>query len=205
MWTSSPFHDYWTFLFINILGIWTIIFFCRFTVSFSFNVFLSFLFFFSPGESIPIRLFLSPYELTPTYRNINNKFSVKYFLNLVLVDEEDRRYFKQQEITIYRLQETSWGLWSREASEFVKETTNGSDLTSASTFLEDSELDCLCSCFANQLVWHSSFLVTPTADTCIMTICKAASQNAYDLWMLRFSSHYHHIFPLWIKHSTIVW
>ncbi|KAF5202216.1 Vacuolar protein sorting-associated protein 26b [Thalictrum thalictroides] len=58
------------------------------------------------GESIPIRLFLSPYELTPTYRNINNKFNVKYFLNLVLVDEEDRRYFKQQEITVYRLQET---------------------------------------------------------------------------------------------------
>lgn len=60
------------------------------------------------GESIPIRLFLSPYELTPTYRNINNKFSVKYFLNLVLVDEEDRRYFKQQEITVYRLLENSW-------------------------------------------------------------------------------------------------
>ena len=47
--------------------------------------------------------------MTPTHRNINNKFSVKYFLNLVLVDEEDRRYFKQQEITMYRLQEeTSW-------------------------------------------------------------------------------------------------
>ncbi|KAI8565108.1 hypothetical protein RHMOL_Rhmol03G0234900 [Rhododendron molle] len=59
------------------------------------------------GESIPIRLFLSPYELTPTHRNINNKFSVKYYLNLVLVDEEDRRYFKQQEITIYRLEEAS--------------------------------------------------------------------------------------------------
>ncbi|CAL9753822.1 unnamed protein product [Musa acuminata subsp. burmannicoides] len=59
------------------------------------------------GESIPVRLFLSPYELTPTYRNINNKFSVKYYLNLVLMDEEDRRYFKQQEITIYRLLETS--------------------------------------------------------------------------------------------------
>ncbi|XP_039022975.1 vacuolar protein sorting-associated protein 26A-like [Hibiscus syriacus] len=58
------------------------------------------------GESIPIRLFLSPYELTPTYRNINNKFSVKYYLNLVLVDEEDRRYFKQQEITMYRILET---------------------------------------------------------------------------------------------------
>ncbi|CAN1228091.1 Vacuolar protein sorting-associated protein 26A [Linum grandiflorum] len=59
------------------------------------------------GESIPIRLFLSPYDLTPTHRNINNKFSVKYYLNLVLVDEEDRRYFKQQEITIYRMQEGS--------------------------------------------------------------------------------------------------
>ncbi|KAK8521093.1 hypothetical protein V6N12_005009 [Hibiscus sabdariffa] len=58
------------------------------------------------GESIPIRLFLSPYELTPTHRNVNNKFSVKYYLNLVLVDEEDRRYFKQQEITMYRLQDS---------------------------------------------------------------------------------------------------
>ncbi|KAB2066972.1 hypothetical protein ES319_A09G195600v1 [Gossypium barbadense] len=55
------------------------------------------------GESIPVRLFLSPYELTPTHRNINNKFSVKYYLNLVLVDEEGLRYFKQQQITIYRL------------------------------------------------------------------------------------------------------
>ncbi len=45
---------------------------------------------------------MSPYDLTPTYREVHNKFSVKYFLNLVLVDEEDRRYFKQQEITLYR-------------------------------------------------------------------------------------------------------
>ena len=49
------------------------------------------------GESIPIRLFLSGFEgLTPTFKNVNDKFSVKYFLNLVLVDEEERRYFKQQ-------------------------------------------------------------------------------------------------------------
>jgi vacuolar protein sorting-associated protein 26 len=27
---------------------------------------------------------------------------VKYYLNLVLVDEEDRRYFKQQEIILWR-------------------------------------------------------------------------------------------------------
>lgn len=48
------------------------------------------------GESIPIRLFLNGYDLTPTMRDINKKFSVRYYLNLVLVDEEDRRYFKQQ-------------------------------------------------------------------------------------------------------------
>ncbi|GLU21305.1 hypothetical protein SLE2022_374510 [Rubroshorea leprosula] len=59
------------------------------------------------GESIPVRLFLSPYELTPAHGNINNKFNVKYYLNLVLVDEEDSQYFMQQEITIYRLQENS--------------------------------------------------------------------------------------------------
>lgn len=56
-----------------------------------------------PGESIPVRMFLGSCKaLTPTYRSINNKFSVKYYLNLVLVDEEDRRYFKQSEITIWR-------------------------------------------------------------------------------------------------------
>jgi len=54
------------------------------------------------GESIPVRLFLGAFDLTPTYKNICNKFSVKYLLNLVLVDEEDRRYFKQTDITLWR-------------------------------------------------------------------------------------------------------
>lgn len=54
------------------------------------------------GESIPVRLFLAPYDLTPTMKSVHNKFSVKYYLNLVLVDEEDRRYFKQQEIHLWR-------------------------------------------------------------------------------------------------------
>eukprot|EP00826_Nyctotherus_ovalis_P040738 TRINITY_DN4039_c0_g2_i3.p2 TRINITY_DN4039_c0_g2~~TRINITY_DN4039_c0_g2_i3.p2 ORF type:complete len:135 (-),score=46.72 TRINITY_DN4039_c0_g2_i3:95-499(-) len=54
------------------------------------------------GECIPIRLFLKAYDLTPSYKNVNNKFKVRYFLNLVLIDEEDRRYFKQQEITLWR-------------------------------------------------------------------------------------------------------
>jgi len=54
------------------------------------------------GESIPVRLFLGAFDLTPTYKNIHNKFSVKYFLNLVLVDEEERRYFKQTDIHLWR-------------------------------------------------------------------------------------------------------
>lgn len=54
------------------------------------------------GESIPIRVFLAGYDLTPTMRDINKKFSVRYYLNLVLMDTEDRRYFKQQEITLWR-------------------------------------------------------------------------------------------------------
>lgn len=54
------------------------------------------------GECVPIRLFLEPLDLTPTYRSVRNVFSVKYYLNLVLVDAEDRRYFKQNEITLWR-------------------------------------------------------------------------------------------------------
>ncbi|RNA24133.1 vacuolar sorting-associated 26B-like [Brachionus plicatilis] len=54
------------------------------------------------GESIPIRLFLGAYDLTPSMRDVQKKFSVKYYLNLVLVDEEERRYFKQQEIVLWR-------------------------------------------------------------------------------------------------------
>ena len=56
------------------------------------------------GETIPVKLSLSGIaaDLTPTYAASNNRFSVRYFLNLVLVDEDDRRYFKQQEIILWR-------------------------------------------------------------------------------------------------------
>ena len=54
------------------------------------------------NECIPVRLYLGAYDLSPSYKNAGNKFSVRYFLNLVLLDEEDRRYFKQQEITLWR-------------------------------------------------------------------------------------------------------
>lgn len=54
------------------------------------------------GECIPVRFYLASGELTPTYENINKRFSVRYYINLVLVDEEDRRYFKQHEIILWR-------------------------------------------------------------------------------------------------------
>lgn len=54
------------------------------------------------GESIPIRLFLGGYNLTPTYKDVNKKFSTRTYLSLVLIDEDARRYFKQSEIILYR-------------------------------------------------------------------------------------------------------
>jgi len=54
------------------------------------------------GEKIPIRYYLSGVDLTPTYTNVNNRFSTKYFLSLILIDNEDRRYFKEQEIILWR-------------------------------------------------------------------------------------------------------
>jgi len=57
----------------------------------------------SKNEKIPIRFFLKSYNLTPTYQNIDNVFCVRYFLNLVIADEDDNRYFKQKEICLFRL------------------------------------------------------------------------------------------------------
>ncbi|CAI5758468.1 unnamed protein product [Candida verbasci] len=54
------------------------------------------------GETIPIRLFLSGFDLMPTYKDINKKFSTRTYLSLVLIDEDARRYFKQSEIILYR-------------------------------------------------------------------------------------------------------
>lgn len=79
-------------------------------------------FLFIPGESIPIRLFLSGYELTPTMRDINKKFSVRYYLNLVLVDEEERRYFKQQvwaEVKLNVLLKYCWANDLQRSANFV--------------------------------------------------------------------------------------
>ncbi|CAG8020153.1 unnamed protein product [Penicillium salamii] len=85
----------------------------------------------SRGETIPIRLFLGGFDLTPTFRDVNKKYSTRYYLSLVLIDEgmndsllyhqlptaneitlnagvrlgpglNARRYFKQSEIVLYR-------------------------------------------------------------------------------------------------------
>jgi len=54
-----------------------------------------------PGERIPIVIYLSSMpELTPTIHA--KQFSVKYYLNLVLVDVDGRRYFKSCEIMLWR-------------------------------------------------------------------------------------------------------
>lgn len=46
-------------------------------------------------EEIPIRMCLRGIpELTTTMEKVNNKFSVKYFLNLIIHDEHNRKYFK---------------------------------------------------------------------------------------------------------------
>ena len=54
------------------------------------------------GETIPIRLFLGGFDLTPTYKDVNKKFSCRTYLSLVLIDEDARRYFKQSEVILYR-------------------------------------------------------------------------------------------------------
>jgi vacuolar protein sorting-associated protein 26 len=77
---------------------------------------------FPAGETIPIRLFLGGFDLTPTFREVNKKYSTRYYLSLVLIDEgmlplsahlafshhranastDARRYFKQSEIVLFR-------------------------------------------------------------------------------------------------------
>lgn len=56
----------------------------------------------SIGECIPVRFFLNLLELTPTYHSVHHKFSVKYYLNFVILDELDRKYFQQREIVLWR-------------------------------------------------------------------------------------------------------
>jgi len=91
------------------------------------------------GESIPVRLFLDQFDLTPTYRDVQSKFSVKYYLNLVLIDEDDRRYFKQQEITLWR--RPPHRIAAAKAAAAASATTTGAaaDTTTTTTTTTDGD------------------------------------------------------------------
>lgn len=54
-------------------------------------------------ETIPIRFYLPGVDgLGPSFNNVNNKFSVIYLLNLLIIDAENQKYFKNNEITLWR-------------------------------------------------------------------------------------------------------
>ena len=57
-------------------------------------------------DKIPFRLYLNSYSLTPTYRNVGNVFSVKYYIKLVIGDFENNSFFKQTEIKLFRVFKT---------------------------------------------------------------------------------------------------
>jgi vacuolar protein sorting-associated protein 26 len=56
------------------------------------------------GIEIPIRLYLSGIRnLTPSFINIDDKFSVQYFLSIEFEDKDERTFFKKVEIKLVRL------------------------------------------------------------------------------------------------------
>ena len=56
------------------------------------------------SDSVPIRLFLVQFPLNPTYRNICGAANVRYFLNLVVTDEDERKMYIRQEVELWRQQ-----------------------------------------------------------------------------------------------------
>ena len=52
----------------------------------------------STGETIPIRLFLGGFDLTPTFREVNKKYSTRYYLSLVLIDEGPFSFFPPSQL-----------------------------------------------------------------------------------------------------------
>lgn len=52
----------------------------------------------STGETIPIRLFLGGFDLTPTFREVNKKYSTRYYLSLVLIDEGPFSFFPPSQV-----------------------------------------------------------------------------------------------------------
>eukprot|EP01083_Nonionella_stella_P017535 49046_1 len=53
------------------------------------------------GEQIPIRMFLGKFKHI-TNTQIQENFSIRYYVNLGLIDKDGRRYFKTCELTLFR-------------------------------------------------------------------------------------------------------
>ena len=74
-------------------------------------------------DTIPFRIFLKSYNLTPTYKNVNNIFSLKYYANLIIGDFNNNTFFKQTEIKLFRIfrikpnPDLNYGPWE----EFISE------------------------------------------------------------------------------------
>jgi len=49
-------------------------------------------------EIVPVRMFLSNFELTPSYKQKENIYTVQYYISLVLIEQNGRKYFKRKEI-----------------------------------------------------------------------------------------------------------
>jgi vacuolar protein sorting-associated protein 26 len=58
----------------------------------------------SPNEKdiVPIRLYLDCYGLSPTYKLNDFDINVNYFLKFVVIDQNEKVYFKQQELFLWR-------------------------------------------------------------------------------------------------------
>ncbi|KAL7722586.1 Vacuolar sorting protein 26 [Entamoeba marina] len=54
------------------------------------------------GDILPIRFYLKKIPLTPTFDNIADAYSVRYYLSFVFVDDEDRKYETSLEILLNR-------------------------------------------------------------------------------------------------------
>ena len=53
------------------------------------------------GEEIPIRMFMQRFKPV-TNTQISDYFSVRYYVNLGLIDSDGRRYFKTAEVNLFR-------------------------------------------------------------------------------------------------------
>jgi len=38
-------------------------------------------------------MFLAEFQLSPTIKSLNHEFSIKYYVNLILIDKDDKRYY----------------------------------------------------------------------------------------------------------------